>query len=92
MWDNPYYNPEKLGLRILESVDEGGDWEFDLFVIWEDTDPKREFGMAYWGEDSGCSCPTPFESVRREDLHYGRLHEAYDALAEWQDARARRGY
>lgn len=78
---DPYYQPEKFGLTITESEDRGGAWEFDMFVIWQD-----EEGHAYWGQDAGCSCPSPFENVTNIDqLEHGTLAQAYDALAEWQD-------
>lgn len=56
--DNPYYRPEKSGLSIFWEIDTAGSYEFDMFVIWERQDDKS----LWWGTDSGCSCPTPFES------------------------------
>lgn len=55
---NIYYNPEDFGLRIVE-VHERPDlcYEFDMVVLWEDI----KTGKRYWGADSGCSCPSPFE-------------------------------
>lgn len=55
--ENPYYNPETWGLGIFDEVNTGGSYEFDQFVIWE----KLEDSTLWYGTDSGCSCPTPFE-------------------------------
>lgn len=50
----------------LEKVDEidtsSGSYEFDLIGVW-----KGEDGY-YLGTDSGCSCPTPWESYTKADL------------------------
>lgn len=53
---NFYYHPEESGLTIVATIDDGGSYEFDMVVVWKD-----EKGNFYWQEDSGCSCPTPFE-------------------------------
>lgn len=58
--DNPYYSPEKCGLQILDSIDTGGSYEFDMFVVWI----KLEDGTLWWDTDAGCSCPVPFEGDR----------------------------
>lgn len=55
---NPYYNPDKCGLEIFDEIDTAGSYEFDTFVIWK----KIDDGKLYYASDSGCSCPTPFES------------------------------
>lgn len=61
---NPYYSPEKCGLRILEVTEEPGlCYEFDMVVLWQD----KETGKRYWARDSGCSCPCPFENVHGLD-------------------------
>lgn len=54
---NPYYHPEKCGLVILNTLEANLSYEFDIFVLWKDI----ETGRVYFGHDSGCSCPTPFE-------------------------------
>ena len=53
---NIYYNPEEFGLEVVKNIDTGGGYDFDMFVIWKD---KKN--NLYYGQDSGCSCPTPFE-------------------------------
>lgn len=59
-----YYNPEKFGLKILGDIDwSSGYYEFDQTVVWQD-----EQGQMFYAEDSGCSCPSPFEGVGLDDL------------------------
>ncbi len=47
----------------LEFVDEiyirEPDYDFDIVRVVKDSK-----GNHYWGRDSGCSCPTPFEDFR----------------------------
>jgi hypothetical protein len=56
--ENPYYNPEKCGLVIFESIDTAGSYEFDIFCIWK----KLDDSTLWWDTDSGCSCPSPFDN------------------------------
>jgi hypothetical protein len=60
-----YYNPEAYGLRIVAELDEPNlSYEFCMLVVWMD-----EHGEAYFAQDSGCSCPSPFENYHSiEDL------------------------
>jgi hypothetical protein len=54
---NPYYSPEKLDLKVL--VDfwlSEPDYDFNILCVW-----KHKNGKLYWAQDSGCSCPSPFE-------------------------------
>lgn len=63
-WTDVYYTPEKFGLEIVGDVDySSGAYEFALLVVWKD-----ESGQLYYAEDSGCSCPSPFEGVGLRDL------------------------
>lgn len=55
---NPYYSPESYGLEIFESIDTARSYEFALFVIWK----KLDDDTLWWDTDSGCSCPSPFDS------------------------------
>lgn len=55
---NPYYNPEKCGLEIFESIDTAESYEFNMFVIWK----KIDDNTLWWDVDSGCSCPSPFDN------------------------------
>lgn len=57
--NNPYYNPEKWGLTTIAEFDESdGFYQFDYVVVWKGND-----GTLYLANDSGCSCPSPFENV-----------------------------
>jgi hypothetical protein len=61
---NIYYQPAEFGLTTVGEVDYvPGCYEFDLLVVWQDAN-----GRYFYGEDSGCSCPAPFESQGLSDL------------------------
>lgn len=53
-----YHQPEKFGLEILGVLSDPAEYyDFDWFVVW-----KHEDGRIFYGEDQGCSCPSPFET------------------------------
>jgi hypothetical protein len=55
--ENIYYNPQNAGVRPVAALDVyDPDWDFDIFIVIQGPD-----GKVYVGNDSGCSCPTPFE-------------------------------
>lgn len=59
-----YYNPDKYGMSQIGEIDwSDGNYQFDLTVVW-----RKEDGSFVYGEDSGCSCPTPFENMDAQDL------------------------
>ncbi len=59
-----YYQPEKYGLTVIGSIDwSSGCYEFDLTVVWQ-----RGDGRFLYGEDTGCSCPAPFEDHTVDSL------------------------
>jgi hypothetical protein len=59
-----YYSPEKLGLKTIGQVDwSDGNYCFDYTVVWQ-----RQDGSLVYGDDAGCSCPSPFESQDVSDL------------------------
>ena len=62
---NIYYDPEKFGLKTVGEIDwSDGCYQFDLTVVWQ-----RELdGVFVYAEDSGCSCPSPFEDTGVNDL------------------------
>ena len=61
-----YSNPDRFGLEFVGQVDwSSGMWEFDLTAVWRSTVVD---GLWYVGRDSGCSCPSPFESKGLRDL------------------------
>lgn len=61
---NIYYSPEKFGLETVGDIDFDDDYGFDIFVVWRET----ATGRLGYGEDSGCSCPSPFEDFTPEDI------------------------
>ncbi len=62
---NMYSNPEAFGLTTIGEIDwSDGCYNFDYTVVWQ-----RTFdGKFVYAEDSGCSCPSPFEDAGVEDL------------------------
>jgi hypothetical protein len=69
---NIYYWPEEYGLEIIGEVDDpDACYDFDLIVVWK----RKDDGALFYGTDSGCSCPEPFE-----DFHgVGDLTQITDA-------------
>lgn len=65
MYSNIYSHPEKYALRTIGEVEwSDACYSFDLTVVWQDVNS----GAFYYADDSGCSCPSPFEDTSREDL------------------------
>ena len=60
---NVYYYPEDSGLSIVGEYDSSDGYEFTKTVVW-----KNKKGQMLWAQDSGCSCPTPFEDHNVESL------------------------
>ena len=58
---NPYYSPEKCGLVQVDQIEEEPDYDFNMLIVWRDKASRKLF----WDQDAGCSCPSPFEDVRR---------------------------
>lgn len=75
---NPYYDPDKSGLEKVAELDfSSGAWEFDLTVVWTKKGEKK----FYWADDSGCSCPSPFENYNEEEqLQSGGFKEIRNHL------------
>jgi hypothetical protein len=62
---NPYYNPEAVGLEIVAEIDySDGNYQFDLRIVWR----QKETGRLLTSRESGCSCPTPFDELKVEDM------------------------
>lgn len=60
--NNIYYNPEGSGLEKLVELDEPDlSYEYNTLVVVRHLESRRLF----FAQDSGCSCPTPFE-----DYHF----------------------
>jgi hypothetical protein len=71
-----YYDPAKFGLETIGEIDwSSGSYEFDYTVVWRRTSD----GAFVFGEDSGCSCPSPFEDTGVDDL------KPVASLAEFQE-------
>lgn len=75
-YENIYYFPEKFGLEILGEVEFLGAYEFDTFVVWR----EKATGRLGYGEDSGCSCPSPFEDFEPEEIAFAERGEIVEAL------------
>jgi hypothetical protein len=71
-WDNnPYYKPEAYGLEIVGDIDwDQESYEFNMTVVW-----KEGRGKYYIADDSGCSCPSPFENVTSKDELDGPMNK-----------------
>lgn len=77
---NIYYDPEKFDLEIIETVDAGHSYEFDMLALF------RRGNNFYIGTDSGCSCPLPFEGVGVNDLtEIDNLGTLLTEVATWAD-------
>lgn len=63
-YHNPYYDPDKCGLKVIAVLDEEDlCYEYDTVILWQD----KATGRMYVGHDAGCSCPTPFEDFHSLD-------------------------
>lgn len=60
---NPYYEPEKLGLKLRSYDEPDLSYEYNTLCFW-----ATEDGRVYTASDCGCSCPTPFEDYEGTDL------------------------
>lgn len=83
-WDTPdvYNQPEAFDVEITKEVEVPPNYDFHKFVIWKKK--GEDDGMRWWGQDSGCSCPSPFEDYDSLDkLEYGSMFEALWALQRW---------
>ena len=85
MAGNIYYSPEDFGLKVFAMAEKEPDYDFSMFVVWVDGE-----GMLFYAEDSGCSCPSPFEDIRHitqllriGDDRFG-LESFYQTLSAWK--------
>jgi hypothetical protein len=78
---NVYYHPEHYGLSVVGEVfDPNMGWEFDIFAVWKDSNDRY-----YWADDSGCSCPSPFENYNSlDELTSGTKRDALNDLKVWR--------
>ena len=76
---NVYYFPEHFDCVIVDRLDNSESYEFDYFVVWKASD-----GTLFYGEDSGCSCPTPFEDIKSfRILTDDNWAEFHDEVIKW---------
>lgn len=84
-WDIPdvYYNSSDFGLDLVGEVEwSEEDYSFDLTAVWKDST-----GQLYFGSDSGCSCPSPFEEFTKiEDLTKASRHEILAYLGQHENS------
>lgn len=62
--ENIYYHPEKSGFEIFDSIEMDASCEYSTTLILRNT----ESGRLFYVQDSGCSCPTPFDEASEADL------------------------
>lgn len=71
-----YYEPKEYDLEIVLGLDEPNmSYEFNMFVIWQHKD-----GRLFYGIDSGCSCPCPFEDVHGLDQLTAITKHGFDSF------------
>ena len=90
---DPFNQPEKFGLTIVHQVDDpDACYSFDMIVLWR----HDETGSLYWAQDSGCSCPSPFEDFTSLDAlelltddTWAKFEAAVNGwcASEWQGAK-----
>jgi hypothetical protein len=78
-----YHSPEVFGLTPVGEVEwYEPDYSFDFAVVWY----HAESGKFYWGSDSGCSCPSPFEDYTSLDkLESGTWWDVAKGLVQHHD-------
>jgi hypothetical protein len=58
---NPYYNPELCGLTQVATLNQPDlDYQYNMMIVVMHV----ATGRLFFAQDSGCSCPTPFEEFR----------------------------
>lgn len=76
-----YHQPEAFGLTILGTIERyEPDYSFDFVVVF-----RHEDGRLFGGQDSGCSCPSPFEDFTDLDklTQFKNWAELNKWLLEW---------
>lgn len=86
---NIYYDPEKFGLTTIGEIDWSDScYQFDYTVVWQ----RASDGRFVYAEDSGCSCPSPFEDKGVEDLTVLRQHGGLEDFKAHCAERQAEGY
>ena len=75
---NPNYHPEGWGMEVVAELEMSNrDYEFDVIVVWK----RKADGAMFYAQDSGCSCPIPFEDFKTwADLNSFNLEEVRDIV------------
>jgi len=74
-----YNAPEDFGLELVWSGDKGDGNDFNIFLVL-----RSKSGNLYYDQDSGCSCPSPFEDSNLETLGLPKtLEDILHAATEW---------
>jgi hypothetical protein len=78
-----YYSPEQWNLEPFAELElTEPDYSFDLVVVWR----HKDTGELYFAQDSGCSCPSPFEDFTSiDDLILLSTDNDYDCLMRVTD-------
>lgn len=77
MSTNVYYEPEKFNLQIIGMMEENLSYAFHMLVSWQ----HIPSGRVFWREDSGCSCPSPFEDEHFASPDNTSLTEITDSFS-----------
>lgn len=79
---NIYDDPQDFMLQAVGEIQWGeACYDFDLTVVW-----KRDIdGALVFAEDSGCSCPAPFESLKLTDLRMATPLAEFQKHLEFRD-------
>jgi hypothetical protein len=64
-------------LDFVDSIDDADAYEFHTLQVVQ----CKNTGRLFYGIDSGCSCPTPFEDFTSEADYTPITPESYDAFA-----------
>jgi hypothetical protein len=87
---NLYYEPKQAGFELVGMIEEDNlSYEFNMLIVLRNLDT----GKIYVAADSGCSCPSPFEDTKVEDLEHvtsiAQLQRTIDSWNEGYDNRKR---
>lgn len=69
-----YHDPEVFDLELIGTLEEESNYSFDILGVWR----RKEDGAIGWAHDSGCSCPSPFETFTEGFVDLNKLPETMD--------------
>ena len=76
---NPYYSPKNLGLEMISFEEPGLSYEYNTAIF-----VRTQDGRVFMASDSGCSCPTPFESYEGETQD--EVTQKMERIGNFEDA------